>query len=362
VIQVVAVSLLQNTVPSGRVRVSAFTSFGAVFPLAFLVIPIVTAAALDHLAWRWIPIGWAIAGLAMAALAQALLTVRSRPSPPGEMITPLLAGLALAACSTALVEIDNLEIESNKIVISIGVFLISGALCLILMRRSASPGFSLRPLSLPIMGALLTGVLVVSLAQILSYICIVLEYFYDLTALQAAVAILPAQAGAIVGAKIVAQFAAHRWGVERAGRWLVLANGVTMLPLVFVTTSTPIWFLIAVSTAFSCAGMGALTVLNMDVMGRAPSDSTGAVSAFRIAASTIGTALGMALVGAIILSSVQVDAGEQNVELAQLEQMSIALRVSGVVCFVIAAAGWLLLVVAERRERVQISVPAVYER
>ena len=351
VIQVVAVSLLQQTTPEGPARVSAFTSYGAVFPLAFLVLPVVTAGALGHISWRWIPVGWAIAGVVMAVLGQALLTSRPRPLSPGDMVTPVLAGLALAAIASVLGEVDNAEVEAHKLVIGILVFLVASGLCYLLVRRSSSPGFSLRPLRLPMLMALLLAVMVVSLVQILSYVCIVLEYFYGLTALQASLVILPAQVGAIVGAKVVASFAVRRWGVARAGRGLVLANGITMLPLVLMTPSTPVWFLVAVSTVFSCAGMGALTVLNIDVMGRAPADSTGAVSAFRIAASTVGTALGMTLVGAIILSSVQVDAGDQNVALAQLEQMSFALRVSGVLCFVVALGAWALLVTSERRKR-----------
>ena len=132
---------------------------------------------------------------------------------------------------------------------------------------------------------------------------------------------------------------------------LMLATGFTMLPLVVMQTSTPMWLLVAISSVFSFAGMGALTVLNMDVMGRAPADHTGEVSAFRTAASSVGTALGMALLGTIIISSVQLDAGADSVSDAQLQALATALRVDGVLSFLIACLGWAILARAERASR-----------
>lgn len=73
VMQVVGVSLLQQTASEGRSHVSAFTTYGMVFPIAFLVLPVVTAGLLGVVGWRWIPLGWAAAGVLMALLAWVLL-------------------------------------------------------------------------------------------------------------------------------------------------------------------------------------------------------------------------------------------------------------------------------------------------
>ncbi|MEY4136950.1 MAG: hypothetical protein RL205_1078 [Actinomycetota bacterium] len=349
VIQVVAVSLLQRTASEGRAHVSAFTTYGMVFPLAFLVLPIVTSALLGDVGWRWIPICWAVAGLLIALIAVLFLEPGSATLATGEWVTPILAGVALAAGSLSLSEIDNVEVEPWRIAIGACIGAAAALACWLVMRRLAHPSFSLAPIRGVIMRTLMLGVVILSLMQMLTYICIFLEYFYDMTALQASIVVAPAQVGAVIGAKLVAKRAIGWWGVTRSGRVLMLVTGVTMLPLLAMQLGTPVWYLVIVATLFSCAGMAALTVLNIDVMGRAPADSTGAVSSLRTAASTIGTALGMAVLGTVILSSVPVDAGNQQVSPLELESLAGALRTDGLLGFLAAVTGWILLIVAARR-------------
>ena len=97
-----------------------------------------------------------------------------------------------------------------------------------------------------------------------------LEYLYDFSALEAAIAIVPAQVASIIGAKVVAGRAIHRWGAARAGRYLMLAIAFTVPSPLLMQPSTPAWYLVASASLFSSMGMAALTVLNTDVMGHAP--------------------------------------------------------------------------------------------
>lgn len=349
IIQVVALSLLQHTASEGKAHVSAFTSFSMVFPIAFLVLPILTAAAVSAVSWRWVPIAWAITGAVIAVISMALLE-RDAPAPAnGEWLTPLLAGVALAAGSTALSEIDNVETEAFKIEIGAGIGLAAAAACAVAVRRIAAPSFSLAPLRITLMRPLMIAVMLVSLVQLLTYVSIILEYLYDMTAIQAAAVIAPAQLGAVLGAKFVARKAIAAWGLERAGQRMLLLTGLTTIPLVLMRPSMPVVYLVIVSTLFSCTGMAALSVLNLDVMGRAPMGATGAVSSLRTAASSVGSALGMAILGTIVLSSVVVDAGVGDVEAAQDAAMATALRVDGVLVFIMTTAAWLMLLRAHRR-------------
>lgn len=349
IIQVVALSLLQQIASEGKAHVSAFTSFSMVFPIAFLALPILTAAMLGPLDWRWVPITWAAAGIVIAAIALMLLPRDERQPMHREWLTPVLAGIALAAGATALSEIDNLEIEATKIVADIVIAILAGAACAVAMRRMREPGFSLAPLRIPLVGPLMIAVALVSLIQLLTYVSISLEYLYDLTAVEAAVVIAPAQLGAIIGAKFIARAAISAWGRERAGRRMLMLAGITTLPLVLMTAGSPVIFLVIVSTLFSCTGMAALSILNLDVMGRAPQTGTGAVSSLRTSASSVGSALGMAVLGTIILSSVAVDAGSDAVAADQAATLARGLRIDGVLVFVISLAGWLMLVRVQRR-------------
>lgn len=343
VMQVVGVSLLQQTAREGHAHVSAFTTYGMVFPIAFLVLPIVTAGALGLVGWRWIPLGWAMAGILMAFVAWALLDRQQVARATGEWMTPLLAGVSLAAGSLAIAEIDNVLIEPLRILVGAVIAVVAAVGCMAIMRMSPRPSFSLAPVRGRVMHALLLGVALLSLLQMLTYICIFLEFFYGMSAFEVSLIVAPAQIGAVLGAKVLAQRTVRRWGVTRAGQALMLATGISMLPLALMQVTSPAWYLIACATLFSFTGMGALTVLNMDVMGRAPENATGAVSALRTAASTIGTAFGMALLGTILISSVEIGAGVGDVDIAQLERLVFALRIDGVLAFVIAVIGWIVL-------------------
>ena len=359
VIQVVALSLLQRTAPEGPAHVSAFTTFGMVFPIAFLVFPIMTSYFLGIANWRWIPGAWAIAGVAVVVLALLLPEGSQARSVTGEWLTPILGGIALASGSRFLNELGIDYKNPRAMLITLIVFAIAAAACILVMRRVKSPGLSLRPLTGVMMRPLMIGVLVVALIQILTYVSIAMQYLYEMTPLEASIAIAPAQLGAVLGAKVVAGRSIRRWGVARSGRGLLLITGLVMLPLVFVQPGTPVWYLVLVSTAFSLTGMGALTVMNLDIMGRAPEGSAGAVSAFRTAASSLGSALSMVVLGLVVLSSVSMADGPSDVGAETLAELARALRFDGVVGFLLAVLGWAVLYFSARRNQlvVESAVP-----
>ena len=234
-------------------------------------------------------------------------------------------------------------------VLGILISALAAVSCAVIMHRSPRASFTLRPIGSGTLRLLLICVGLVQASMLLTYISIALEYLYDLTSLQAAIAIVPAQVGSVIGAKFVAQWAMHRWGSLQAGRYLMLALAVAMLPLLLVQASTPAWYLVSIAAIFSGFGMAVFTVLNADVMGRAPRDSTGAVSAFRSAASSIGGALGVAILGTSVISAVNVDGGQGDVSTTQLDQLAAGLRLDGVIACLIALAGWVVLTMVTRR-------------
>ena len=350
-IQVVALSLLKRTAPDGPAHVRAFTTFGVVFPFAFLVFPVATALVVGSVNWRWIPVLWAMAGVVVITMALLLLDSDRPEGALGEWASPILAGVALATGSRMLQEISREEPNVTIVVITTSMCLLATTACVAVIRRASTPGLSLRPLTGAMMRPLLVAIAVIGLIQILTYVTIALRYVYDLSPHQASIVIAPAQIGAIVGAKVVASRAIAVWGIARAGRVLLLSTGLVMLLLGFFRPGASMWFLILVATAFSLTGTAALTVMNIDIMGRAPEGSSGLVSGFRTAASSFGSALSMIVLGAAVLSSVYLASGSTAISQTQLEDFAAALRRDGLVGFLIAAAGWAVLYVAARRNR-----------
>lgn len=350
-LQIVAIGLLQKTVPEGKARVSAFTSYGMVFPLGFLIFPVATAGLLEVANWRWVPVIWAVSGLAICAVAFLLLRPSELTRPMGEWLTPLLAGIALTAGARSLSEMSHESFESSTVVIGVFLSMTAAVGCALSMRYSTRSTFTLEPLRSGRLRSLLVGVGIVSLVGMLTYVTIALEYLYDLSPLRAAILLVPAQLGAVVGAKFLAAWAMHRWGVSLAARRLTIAIAVTMLPLLAMQSGTPAWYLISSAAIFSCMGMAALTVLNAEVMGQAHPESTGAISSFRAAASSIGGALGVAVLGTGVISAVSVDEGVGAVSPAQLDQLAASLRLDAVLACVIATIGWAILTRAARRSK-----------
>ena len=355
VIQVIALSVLQRAAPDGKAHTSAFTTYGTVFPIAFLIFPIATAYLLSLVGWRWVPVLWAIAGILILFVSMLMLERDEARGASGEWASPILAGVALLSATQLLEELGARPPDGRMLALNGAVFVVAVLALIVVMRRAADPGFSLGPIRKVMMVSLMIGVALVALIQILTYVSIALEYLYEMTPFQASLAIAPAQLGAIIGAKSVAGRAIRRWGIERSGRGLLLATGVVMLLLVVMTPSTPVWYLIFVSTLFSLTGMAVLTILNLDIMGRAPAVSTGAVSAFRTAASSVGSALSMAVLGVVVLSSVTMSTGITDVNEAQLAELANALRLDGILGFIIAVAGWALLFLSSRRARIALA-------
>lgn len=355
--QIVGVSLLQQATVDGPAQVSAFTSFGVVFPLAFLVFPVATAALLEVADWRLIPATWIVAGLAMLVLTLLLVERSPRGRVSGEWATPLLAGFAFAAAARAFAEIEDVALDPPLILVSVAVALIAGIACVVVMRRRAQPSFTLAPIRGRQLPLLLACVALVSLSGLLTYVSIAIEYLYDLTPYDAALAVIPAQVGAIVGAKVMAQRAMRRWGGPRAIQVLMLALAATMLPLVLLSSTTPLWFLVAVATLFSFVWMAVLTVLNAEVMRRAPRERTGAVSSFRTAASSFGAAVGVGILGTIVLSSVALDEGAAAMSGSDLAVLVDRLRLAGLLASLIAVLGWVVASAVRRRSDAQELAP-----
>ncbi len=339
-IQIVALGLLQLVVPDGAAHTSAFTTFGMVYPTALLSFPIMSAALLDLTEWRVIPLVWIVAGVAMTTLLWFLIPALDQRRPLGEWMTLLFAGAALAAGVRLLDAVGRDGLSSSEIPVDLA-FLAIGSIAFVLRRRGSSRDVVVfQPLRDRALLVLLSGVAIIAAVASVSYIVLALETMFGLTEFESALAITPAQIGGIIGAKIIASRCIERWGYRLAARRLTVTLALTLLTMVAIQSSTPMWVLLASATALNTAGFAAVTVLNADVMRRAATDDTGPVSSLRGAASSIGWGLGVALIGSGVITAVDL----QDVSSAErIAEIASALRIDGMVGFAIAIVGWLLL-------------------
>lgn len=351
-IQIVALGLLQLSVPTGRAHTSAFTTYGMVYPLAYLAFPLLTAGLLDIAAWRLVPIVWTIAGFIITVVVLLFIHRTEDRKPLGEWLSPLLAGAALAAGVRFLDAVGHEGLKSPEALPEFVLFLVASALFTHRYRTKSDLSFSLEPLRGAMIRVLLIGVALVALVGTLTYVIIALESMYNMTPFDAAVAVIPAQLGAILGAKLFASRAIHRWGYAVAGTHLTFALGLSVLTLISIQSSSPAWVLIACATVFNTVALAAVTVLNADVMARAPQDSTGPLSSFRGAASSIGTGLGVIVLGTGVINAANLSDGLTAGGSDQLHQIASALRLDGLLGCGIALFAWAALRWAERKRSV----------
>lgn len=342
-IQIVALGLLQVSFPDGRARVSAFTSYGMVFPAIYLAIPVVTGAVVGVASWRVVPVAWAVLGCVIPVLAMWLIPRPGAAEAVGEMWTPLLAGLTLAGVVTALQRGHDDGWSSPVPLVAAAVAGVGCVACAVVLRRTRNPSFSLSILRVPGMTLLLTGVVLVVMASSLTYVMLGLEYLYGQTVLGAALWLVPAQAAAVLGAKVVAGHLMHRWGTARAGQVTLLCFAASFVPLLLITVTSPMVVLVAGAALFSLFGYAALTVLNTAVMAGSLPGQTGMVSAFRAAASSLGSALAIVILGAAITGVVLYADTTTAPEVPDPAALVDGLRTNGLVGALIAALAWVAL-------------------
>lgn len=347
--QIVALGLLQKSIPEGRARVSAFTSYGMMFPAVYLAVPVLTGCLVGVAPWRIVPALWAIIGLALPVVTLRLIDRPGEASRIGELWTPILAGVALAGAVQAINSGNDNSWTSPQTLAWTLVALISIGACALLVKSSRRTSLSLTPLRSPMMLLLLAGVALVAMANTLTYVMIGLEYLYGMSVLGAALYLVPAQAAAVVGSKVVASWLMRRSGTARAGQVMLAGFTLSLLTLVVMSESAPVALLVVSSSLFSLFGFGSITIVNAAVMAGSQTGQSGMVSAYRGAASSLGTSLGVVILGAAI-STVVLDfstaADGQTPDPAALAD---GLQTNGVVGAIIAAIAWIAFTLAVRR-------------
>ena len=348
-VQVVALGLLQVTAPDGKAHASAFTTYGMVFPIAYLVVPVATGGLVDVASWRWVPFAWAVGG---GLLLLVSLLVLHRPAsrlPIGELWTPLLAGLSLAALLRWVGWYQSYGPLSARSIGAMVLAIASAAVCAVLLRSARRSSLSLATVRDSLMRILLLGIALVALVDTLTFITLAIESMYGLTALEAAVALVPAQVSGIIGAKLVSLWAIRHWGITIAGRVLIGALGCSTLLLLFIQSDTALPYLIVCALVVNGMGLAAVTTLNADVMGRAHEGQASAVSAFRGAASTIGATLAVFVLGDQVVAAIDSDSSVEDNSASVLDATAAALRQDGVISFFLMAIYLVVLIWVGRR-------------
>jgi MFS family permease len=327
---IVGLGYMAAAVGSREGRASAFATFSMILPFAYLVMPVLAGLLIGGVGWR--AVAWVTAGLGLIGfvLAFRLIPRDGERSKAGEMWTPTLAGIALVFVVQALNSMSAYGFFSIEALGSLAAAAICVLIVYALMRHLRDPTLSVDVLRHGGFLILLSIILLFSFANLWFYTTLALEYIYGLTSLQTALAMMPAQLASIAGAAVAGMLIKSR-GISMAGTGLIVGVAVCLFATVLVGVTTPLWLPIAIVTVYAGLAIGAGVPLTNAIMNMAPRDGEGGASAWRGAASNVGSAVSVAFMTAIVATAIGMSLDRQMEgttagESMNAAQMTTALR------------------------------------
>ncbi len=312
VLIVVGLAFISSEVTDKSGRATAFAAFAAVLPITFLVMPIVAGVLLEYSTWRWVAVVWALGGVVGAIVLRRLLpTQRNRHSAPGEMLTPALAGLVLAAIVQVITVLPDQGL-TGRVWLTLVIGIVSAVALVAAMRRLPRPSLSLAPLRNGGLVLLLVVLVLTMFANLWFYMTMGLQYIFGLDAMEVALVTVPAQAFSIIGSGLSGAFIKRR-GIAIAGTVLLVVVAVALFATSLIQLGTPVWVCVLMLAVYSGAAVGASVALTNAVMDLAPEGEEGSASSYRGAALNLGTAIGVAGMTTIVLIAVSGSLQQQSV-------------------------------------------------
>jgi len=301
----VAMSIITNTFTEPRERARAIGVWGGVVGLSMALGPVLGGVLVATLGWRsifWINVPVGVAAIVLAALfvPESRAAHARRIDPVGQVLIFLL----LASVTYGIIEGPAAGWDSPLIV---GCFVL-GAVALAVLpayeKRRDEPLLDPRFFrSVPFSGATVIAVCAFgSLGGFLFLNTLYLQDVRGLSVLHAGLYTLPMAAVTAVVAPLSGRIVAAR-GPRLP---LVLAGSalaLSVLPLTRLTAGTPAWLLVTCYVVFGLGfGMVNAPITNTAVSGM-PRSQAGVAAAIASTSRQVGGALGVAVVGAVVVSA-----------------------------------------------------------
>lgn len=325
---VVGLGLISAMISDRDGRASAFSTYSAVIPIAYIVMPVLAGVILAHGSWRVVAMLWLVTALIGTAAFWRWLPPRPASHGSGELLTPALAGLVLAVGVEILSNVQSGG-WSSRVAVEIFVLLVAAAVLGVALRRLPNPSFSFAPLRNAALVLLLVIVMLTMFANLWFYMTLALEHVYGLTALAVAIVLIPAQFGSIVGAKLGGRLIRAK-GIAITGGVLLGLNSLTLFASALMTLDSPVWLLVLIMTLYAATGVGATVALTNGIMNTARKGADGNTAAFRSAATSLGAAVSVAVMTSLVFfagsASLHQQATASGIDPAQASELATAMR------------------------------------
>lgn len=300
----VAMSIITNTFTDRRERAQAVGIWGVAVGVSMALGPIVGGTLVTSIGWRsvfWIniPVGLVAILLTTLFIPESRAPKARRPDPVAQVLVIVL----LASVTFGIIEGPGWGWVSPRILASFAVALASLVALILAERHRLEPLIELRFFrSVPFSGA--TAIAIFAFAAMGGFLLINTLYLQDgrgLSALQAGLATLPMAATWLVAAPV-----AGRLVGRRGPRLPLVIAGVTIaisgLMLTTITNHTAFGVLIVAYALFG-VGMGVVNPpITVAAVSGMPTSQAGVAAAVASTSRQVGTALGVAVLGALTTS------------------------------------------------------------
>ncbi len=320
VLLVVPLGIIGAAVPGSAERARAFAIFSMVSPVVFVVLPVLTSLLMENRSWRIVAFIWALGGLLAVLSARWALGPDPAARPQIELVTPALAGIVCMGVAQVAAHADLSPATAVRMAITV----VAAAGLYVSWRRGEPHGLDLAILRRPGFVLMLAVVALWCFTQLWYYMTLAYEYVFGLSVLMAALLMAPAQMAAAGGARFAGWMVGHR-GMVRAGVWLLIITGLSLALSIFIRTDSPLWWPVLVTCLYSFASVGAGVPMTNALMDDADDNNETHASAYRQAAIGVGTAVGIAMISAIVFAAFSAslthqlaDAGVDSASSAQI--------------------------------------------
>ncbi len=326
---VVGLGLLSSRVTNAKARATAFASFALVTPIVYMAMPVVAGLMLDNWSWRWVAVMWTVGGLVLIWGVWTFFQKDEVRNASAELWTPALAGLALAAGVQTITALSNSGLLSPAVLVRAAVTVVSAGAFIWLYRRTSNSSISLAALKRGGLLVLLVVVIVVPFVNLWYYMTIGYQYVFGMNAVQTAVLMVPAQLAGVGGALVARKFI-HARGITFTGVVMLGGLAVALLTSILIVVDTPVWIIVAIMAFYAMASVGAGVPVTNSIMNTAPAGEEGSASAFRGAATHVGTALGVVIMSTIVYSaltgSIESSLGSEGLQNPQSAEIAASIR------------------------------------
>ncbi|WP_203740337.1 MFS transporter [Actinoplanes cyaneus] len=300
----VAMSIITNTFTEPRERARAIGAWGAVNGFGLALGPVVGGVLVHSLGWR--SIFWINVPIGVAALILTALFVPESRAPKARRLDPagqILVFLLLAGVTFGIIEGPGAGWSSPEILGCFAVALAALGGLLWWEPRRAEPLIDLGLFrSPPFSGAVVIAICAFSaLSGFLFLNTLYLQETRGLSALTAGLYTLPLAVANIAFSPLSGRLVGAR-GTRLPLQIAGLAMALGMLPLTWAGPDTPVWQLLAGYLLFGVGfGMVNTPITNTAVSGM-PRERAGVAAAIASTSRQVGSALGVAVIGAVLAS------------------------------------------------------------